>query len=162
MLLLYFLKEGDSIEEIEKVVVKENVVNNRSNESVENIMYLMDYFNEEDKLNFLVDFVIEFKNMVEDDESYEDMEDLNVLVNCIDDNVFFFLFEEKIIIKFYLKEYSSFSELMEYFFVLFEEDNDRVVRFWNLEENKLMRSGNYEFKDFYDYNNEIEDDEDMY
>lgn len=162
MLLLYFLKEGDSIEEIEKVVVKENVVNNRSNESNENIMYLMDYFNEEDKLNFLVDFVIEFKNMVEDDESYEDMEDLNVLVNCIDDNVFFFLFEEKIIIKFYLKEYSSFSELMEYFFVLFEEDNDRVVRFWNLEENKLMRSGNYEFKDFYDYNNEIEDDEDMY
>lgn len=162
MLLLYFLKEGDSIEEIEKVVVKENVVNNRSNESDENIMYLMDYFNEEDKLNFLVDFVIEFKNMVEDDESYEDMEDLNVLVNCIDDNVFFFLFEEKIIIKFYLKEYSSFSELMEYFFVLFEEDNDRVVRFWNLEENKLMRSGNYEFKDFYDYNNEIEDDEDMY
>lgn len=162
MLLLYFLKEGDSIEEIEKVVVKENVVNNRSNESVENIMYLMDYFNEEDKLNFLVDFVIEFKNKVEDDESYEDMEDLNVLVNCIDDNVFFFLFEEKIIIKFYLKEYSSFSELMEYFFVLFEEDNDRVVRFWNLEENKLMRSGNYEFKDFYDYNNEIEDDEDMY
>lgn len=95
MLLLYFLKEGDSIEEIEKVVVKENVVNNRSNESDENIMYLMDYFNEEDKLNFLVDFVIEFKNMVEDDESYEDMEDLNVLVNCIDDNVFFFLFEEK-------------------------------------------------------------------
>lgn len=162
MLLLYFLKEGDSIEEIEKVVVKENVVNNRSNESNENIMYLMDYFNEEDKLNFLVDFVIELKNMVEDDESYEDMEDLNVLVNCIDDNVFFFLFEEKIIIKFYLKEYSSFSELMEYFFVLFEEDNDRVVRFWNLEENKLMRSGNYEFKDFYDYNNEIEDDEDMY
>lgn len=162
MLLLYFLKEGDSIEEIEKVVVKENVVNNRSNESNENIMYLMDYFNEEDKLNFLVDFVIEFKNMVEDDESYEDMEDLNVLVNCIDDNVFFFLFEEKIIIEFYLKEYSSFSELMEYFFVLFEEDNDRVVRFWNLEENKLMRSGNYEFKDFYDYNNEIEDDEDMY
>lgn len=162
MLLLYFLKEGDSIEEIEKVVVKENVVNNRSNESNENIMYLMDYFNEEDKLNFLVDFVIEFKNMVEDDESYEDMEDLNVLVNCIDDNVFFFLFEEKIIIKFYLKKYSSFSELMEYFFVLFEEDNDRVVRFWNLEENKLMRSGNYEFKDFYDYNNEIEDDEDMY
>lgn len=162
MLLLYFLKEGDSIEEIEKVVVKENVVNNRSNESNENIMYLMDYFNEEDKLNFLVDFVIEFKNMVEDDESYEDMEDLNVLVNCIDDNVFFFLFEEKIIIKFYLKEYSSFSELMEYFFVLFEEDNVRVVRFWNLEENKLMRSGNYEFKDFYDYNNEIEDDEDMY
>lgn len=162
MLLLYFLKEGDSIEEIEKVVVKENVVNNRSNESDENIMYLMDYFNEEDKLNFLVDFVIEFKNMVEDDESYEDMEDLNVLVNCIDDNVFFFLFEEKIIIKFYLKEYSSFSELMEYFFVLFEEDNVRVVRFWNLEENKLMRSGNYEFKDFYDYNNEIEDDEDMY
>lgn len=162
MLLLYFLKEGDSIEEIEKVVVKENVVNNRSNESNENIMYLMDYFNEEDKLNFLVDFVIEFKNMVEDDESYEDMEDLNVLVNCIDDNVFFFLFEEKIIIKFYLKEYSSFNELMEYFFVLFEEDNDRVVRFWNLEENKLMRSGNYEFKDFYDYNNEIEDDEDMY
>lgn len=162
MLLLYFLKEGDSIEEIEKVVVKENVVNNRSNESDENIMYLMDYFNEEDKLNFLVDFVIELKNMVEDDESYEDMEDLNVLVNCIDDNVFFFLFEEKIIIKFYLKEYSSFSELMEYFFVLFEEDNDRVVRFWNLEENKLMRSGNYEFKDFYDYNNEIEDDEDMY
>lgn len=162
MLLLYFLKEGDSIEEIEKVVVKENVVNNRSNESNENIMYLMDYFNEEDKLNFLVDFVIKFKNMVEDDESYEDMEDLNVLVNCIDDNVFFFLFEEKIIIKFYLKEYSSFSELMEYFFVLFEEDNDRVVRFWNLEENKLMRSGNYEFKDFYDYNNEIEDDEDMY
>lgn len=162
MLLLYFLKEGDSIEEIEKVVVKENVVNNRSNESDENIMYLMDYFNEEDKLNFLVDFVIKFKNMVEDDESYEDMEDLNVLVNCIDDNVFFFLFEEKIIIKFYLKEYSSFSELMEYFFVLFEEDNDRVVRFWNLEENKLMRSGNYEFKDFYDYNNEIEDDEDMY
>lgn len=162
MLLLYFLKEGDSIEEIEKVVVKENVVNNRSNESDENIMYLMDYFNEEDKLNFLVDFVIEFKNMVEDDESYEDMEDLNVLVNCIDDNVFFFLFEEKIIIKFYLKEYSSFSELMEYFFVLFEEDNDRVVRFWNLEENKLMRSGNYEFKDFYDYSNEIEDDEDMY
>lgn len=162
MLLLYFLKEGDSIEEIEKVVVKENVVNNRSNESDENIMYLMDYFNEEDKLNFLVDFVIEFKNMVEDDEIYEDMEDLNVLVNCIDDNVFFFLFEEKIIIKFYLKEYSSFSELMEYFFVLFEEDNDRVVRFWNLEENKLMRSGNYEFKDFYDYNNEIEDDEDMY
>lgn len=162
MLLLYFLKEGDSIEEIEKVVVKENVVNNRSNESNENIMYLMDYFNEEDKLNFLVDFVFEFKNMVEDDESYEDMEDLNVLVNCIDDNVFFFLFEEKIIIEFYLKEYSSFSELMEYFFVLFEEDNDRVVRFWNLEENKLMRSGNYEFKDFYDYNNEIEDDEDMY
>lgn len=162
MLLLYFLKEGDSIEEIEKVVVKENVVNNRSNESDENIMYLKDYFNEEDKLNFLVDFVIEFKNMVEDDESYEDMEDLNVLVNCIDDNVFFFLFEEKIIIKFYLKEYSSFSELMEYFFVLFEEDNDRVVRFWNLEENKLMRSGNYEFKDFYDYSNEIEDDEDMY
>lgn len=162
MLLLYFLKEGDSIEEIEKVVVKENVVNNRSNESDENIMYLMDYFNEEDNLNFLVDFVIEFKNMVEDDESYEDMEDLNVLVNCIDDNVFFFLFEEKIIIKFYLKDYSSFSELMEYFFVLFEEDNDRVVRFWNLEENKLMRSGNYEFKDFYDYNNEIEDDEDMY
>lgn len=162
MLLLYFLKEGDNIEEIEKVVVNENVVNNRSNESDENIMYLMDYFNEEDKLNFLVDFVIEFKNMVEDDESYEDMEDLNVLVNCIDDNVFFFLFEEKIIIKFYLKEYSSFSELMEYFFVLFEEDNDRVVRFWNLEENKLMRSGNYEFKDFYDYNNEIEDDEDMY
>lgn len=162
MLLLYFLKEGDSIEEIEKVVVKENVVNNRSNESDENIMYLMDYFNEEDKLNFLVDFVIEFKNMVEDDESYEDMEDLNVLVNCIDDNVFFFLFEEKIIIKFYLKEYSSFSELMEYYFVLFEEDNDRVVRFWNLEENKLMRSGNYEFKDFYDYSNEIEDDEDMY
>lgn len=162
MLLLYFLKEGDSIEEIEKVVVKENVVNNRSNESDENIMYLMDYFNEEDKLNLLVDFVIEFKNMVEDDESYEDMEDLNVLVNCIDDNVFFFLFEEKIIIKFYLKKYSSFSELMEYFFVLFEEDNDRVVRFWNLEENKLMRSGNYEFKDFYDYNNEIEDDEDMY
>lgn len=162
MLLLYFLKEGDSIEEIEKVVVKENVVNNRSNESDENIMYLMDYFNEEDKLNFLVDFVIEFKNKVEDDESYEDMEDLNVLVNCIDDNVFFFLFEEKIIIKFYLKKYSSFSELMEYFFVLFEEDNDRVVRFWNLEENKLMRSGNYEFKDFYDYNNEIEDDEDMY
>lgn len=162
MLLLYFLKEGDSIEEIEKVVVKENVVNNRSNESDENIMYLMDYFNEEDKLNFLVDFVIELKNMVEDDESYEDMEDLNVLVNCIDDNVFFFLFEEKIIIKFYLKEYSSFSELMEYFFVLFEEDNDRVVRFWNLEENKLMRSGNYEFKDFYDYSNEIEDDEDMY
>lgn len=162
MLLLYFLKEGDSIEEIEKVVVKENVVNNRSNESNENIMYLMDYFNEEDKLNFLVDFVIEFKNKVEDDESYEDMEDLNVLVNCIDDNVFFFLFEEKIIIKFYLKKYSSFSELMEYFFVLFEEDNDRVVRFWNLEENKLMRSGNYEFKDFYDYNNEIEDDEDMY
>lgn len=162
MLLLYFLKEGDSIEEIEKVVVKENVVNNRSNESNENIMYLMDYFNEEDKLNFLVDFVIKFKNMVEDDESYEDMEDLNVLVNCIDDNVFFFLFEEKIIIKFYLKEYSSFSELMEYFFVLFEEDNDRVVRFWNLEENKLMRSGNYEFKDFYGYNNEIEDDEDMY
>lgn len=162
MLLLYFLKEGDSIEEIEKVVVKENVVNNRSNESDENIMYLMDYFNEEDKLNFLVDFVIKFKNMVEDDESYEDMEDLNVLVNCIDDNVFFFLFEEKIIIKFYLKKYSSFSELMEYFFVLFEEDNDRVVRFWNLEENKLMRSGNYEFKDFYDYNNEIEDDEDMY
>lgn len=162
MLLLYILKEGDSIEEIEKVVVKENVVNNRSNESDENIMYLMDYFNEEDKLNFLVDFVIKFKNMVEDDESYEDMEDLNVLVNCIDDNVFFFLFEEKIIIKFYLKEYSSFSELMEYFFVLFEEDNDRVVRFWNLEENKLMRSGNYEFKDFYDYNNEIEDDEDMY
>lgn len=162
MLLLYILKEGDSIEEIEKVVVKENVVNNRSNESDENIMYLMDYFNEEDKLNFLVDFVIELKNMVEDDESYEDMEDLNVLVNCIDDNVFFFLFEEKIIIKFYLKEYSSFSELMEYFFVLFEEDNDRVVRFWNLEENKLMRSGNYEFKDFYDYNNEIEDDEDMY
>lgn len=162
MLLLYFLKEGDSIEEIEKVVVKENVVNNRSNESNENIMYLMDYFNEEDKLNFLVDFVIEFKNKVEDDESYEDMEDLNVLVNCIDDNVFFFLFEEKIIIKFYLKEYSSFSELMEYFFVLFEKDNDRVVRFWNLEENKLMRSGNYEFKDFYDYNNEIEDDEDMY
>lgn len=162
MLLLYFLKEGDSIEEIEKVVVKENVVNNRSNESDENIMYLIDYFNEEDKLNFLVDFVIEFKNMVEDDESYEDMEDLNVLVNCIDDNVFFFLFEEKIIIKFYLKEYSSFSELMEYFFVLFEEDNDRVVRFWNLEENKLMRSGNYEFKDFYDYNKEIEDDEDMY
>lgn len=46
MLLLYFLKEGDSIEEIEKVVVKENVVNNRSNESDENIMYLMDYFNE--------------------------------------------------------------------------------------------------------------------
>lgn len=162
MLLLYFLKEGDSIEEIEKVVVKENVVNNRSNESDENIMYLMDYFNEEDKLNFLVDFVIEFKNMVKDDESYEDMEDLNVLVNCIDDNVFFFLFEEKIIIKFYLKKYSSFSVLMEYFFVLFEEDNDRVVRFWNLEENKLMRSGNYEFKDFYDYNNEIEDDEDMY
>lgn len=162
MLLLYFLKEGDSIEEIEKVVVKENVVNNRSNESNENIMYLMDYFNEEDELNFLVDFVIEFKNKVEDDESYEDMEDLNVLVNCIDDNVFFFLFEEKIIIKFYLKKYSSFSELMEYFFVLFEEDNDRVVRFWNLEENKLMRSGNYEFKDFYDYNNEIEDDEDMY
>lgn len=162
MLLLYFLKEGDSIEEIEKVVVNENVVNNRSNESNENIMYLMDYFNEEDKLNFLVDFVIEFKNKVEDDESYEDMEDLNVLVNCIDDNVFFFLFEEKIIIEFYLKEYSSFSELMEYFFVLFEEDNDRVVRFWNLEENKLMRSGNYEFKDFYDYNNEIEDDEDMY
>lgn len=162
MLLLYFLKEGDSIEEIEKVVVKENVVNNRSNESNENIMYLMDYFNEEDKLNFLVDFVIEFKNKVEDDESYEDMEDLNVLVNCIDDNVFFFLFEEKIIIKFYLKKYSSFSELMEYFFVLFDEDNDRVVRFWNLEENKLMRSGNYEFKDFYDYNNEIEDDEDMY
>lgn len=162
MLLLYFLKGGDSIEEIEKVVVKENVVNNRSNESNENIMYLMDYFNEEDKLNFLVDFVIEFKNKVEDDESYEDMEDLNVLVNCIDDNVFFFLFEEKIIIKFYLKKYSSFSELMEYFFVLFEEDNDRVVRFWNLEENKLMRSGNYEFKDFYDYNNEIEDDEDMY
>lgn len=147
---------------MEKVVVKENVVNNRSNESDENIMYLIDYFNEEDKLNFLVDFVIEFKNMVEDDESYEDMEDLNVLVNCIDDNVFFFLFEEKIIIKFYLKEYSRFSELMEYYFVLFEEDNDRVVRFWNLEENKLMRSGNYEFKDFYDYNNEIEDDEDMY
>lgn len=114
---------------MEKVVVKENVVNNRSNESDENIMYLMDYFNEEDKLNFLVDFVIEFKNMVEDDESYEDMEDLNVLVNCIDDNVFFFLFEEKIIIKFYLKEYSRFSELMEYYFVLFEEDNDRVVRF---------------------------------
>lgn len=162
MLLLYILKEGDSIEEIEKVVVKENVVNNRSNESDENIMYLIDYFNEEDKLNFLVDFVIEFKNMVEDDESYEDMEDLNVLVNCIDDNVFFFLFEEKIIIKFYLKEYSGFSELMEYYFVLFEEDNDRVVRFWNLEENKLMRSGNYEFKDFYDYNKEIEDDEDMY
>lgn len=162
MLLLYILKEGDSIEEMEKVVVKENVVNNRSNESDENIMYLMDYFNEEDKLNFLVDFVIEFKNMVEDDESYEDMEDLNVLVNCIDDNVFFFLFEEKIIIKFYLKEYSRFSELMEYYFVLFEEDNDRVVRFWNLEENKLMRSGNYEFKDFYDYNKEIEDDEDMY
>lgn len=147
---------------MEKVVVKENVVNNRSNESDENIMYLIDYFNEEDKLNFLVDFVIEFKNMVEDDESYEDMEDLNVLVNCIDDNVFFFLFEEKIIIKFYLKEYSRFSELMEYYFVLFEEDNDRVVRFWNLEENKLMRSGNYEFKDFYDYNKEIEDDEDMY
>lgn len=162
MLLLYILKEGDSIEEIEKVVVKENVVKNRSNESDENIMYLIDYFNEEDKLNFLVDFVIEFKNMVEDDESYEDMEDLNVLVNCIDDNVFFFLFEEKIIIKFYLKEYSRFSELMEYYFVLFEEDNDRVVRFWNLEENKLMRSGNYEFKDFYDYNKEIEDDEDMY
>lgn len=162
MLLLYILKEGDSIEEIEKVVVKENVVKNRSNESDENIMYLIDYFNEEDKLNFLVDFVIEFKNMVEDDESYEDMEDLNVLVNCIDDNVFFFFFEEKIIIKFYLKEYSSFSELMEYYFVLFEEDNDRVVRFWNLEENKLMRSGNYEFKDFYDYNKEIEDDEDMY
>lgn len=162
MLLLYILKEGDSIEEMEKVVVKENVVNNRSNESDENIMYLMDYFNDEDKLNFLVDFVIEFKNMVEDDESYEDMEDLNVLVNCIDDNVFFFLFEEKIIIKFYLKDYSSFSELMEYYFVLFEEDNDRVVRFWNLEENKLMRSGNYEFKDFYDYNKEIEDDEDMY
>lgn len=162
MLLLYILKEGDSIEEMEKVVVKENVVNNRSNESDENIMYLIDYFNEEDKLNFLVDFVIEFKNMVEDDESYEDMEDLNVLVNCIDDNVFFFLFEEKIIIKFYLKEYSRFSELMEYYFVLFEEDNDRVVRFWNLEENKLMRSGNYEFKDFYDYNKEIEDDEDMY
>lgn len=162
MLLLYILKEGDSIEEMEKVVVKENVVNNRSNESDENIMYLIDYFNEEDKLNFLVDFVIEFKNKVEDDESYEDMEDLNVLVNCIDDNVFFFLFEEKIIIKFYLKDYSSFSELMEYYFVLFEEDNDRVVRFWNLEENKLMRSGNYEFKDFYDYNKEIEDDEDMY
>lgn len=162
MLLLYILKEGDSIEEMEKVVVKENVVNNRSNESDENIMYLIDYFNEEDKLNFLVDFVIEFKNMVEDDESYEDMEDLNVLVNCIDNNVFFFLFEEKIIIKFYLKEYSRFSELMEYYFVLFEEDNDRVVRFWNLEENKLMRSGNYEFKDFYDYNKEIEDDEDMY
>lgn len=95
MLLLYFLKEGDSIEEIEKVVVKENVVNNRSNESDENIMYLKDYFNEEDKLNFLVDFVIEFKNMVEDDESYEDMEDLNVLVNCIDDNVFFFFIWRK-------------------------------------------------------------------
>lgn len=155
-------EEGDSTEEIEKVVVKENVANNRSNESNENIMHLMDHSYEEDKSNLLVDSAIESKNKAEDDESHEDMEDPNASVNRTDDNASLSSFEEKTTTKPYLKEYSSSSESTEHFFVSSEEDNDRVVRFRNSEENKLMRSGNYEFKDFYDHNNEIEDDEDMY
>lgn len=153
-------KEADSAEEIDKVVLQENVGKNNSNESDANIIPMVNHSNEEDKSNLLADSV-EFKNTVKD-ESHENIKDLNVSVNRTDDKPSLSLSEEKTTTKPSLKDNSSSSESAENNVESSEEDNDRVVRFRNSEENKLMRSGNYEFKDFYDHNNEIEDDDAMY
>lgn len=153
-------KEANSAEEIEKVALPENVGNNASNESDANIIPLMDHSSEEDKSNLLADSV-EFKNTVKD-ESHENMEDSNVSVNRTGDKPSLSSSEEKTTTKPSLKDKSSSSESTENNFQSSEEDNDRVLRFRNSEENKLMRSGNYEFKDFYDHINEIQDDDYMY
>ena len=89
-------------------------------------------------------------------------EDLNN-TTIIDDNIS--VPDEKNKLRISVKNLSSLSDSTEDYFGSSEKDNDKTLRFRNSDENKLMKSGNYELKDFYDHNNEVvdvPDDESMY
>ena len=89
-------------------------------------------------------------------------EDLNN-TTIIDDNIS--VPDEKNKLRISVKNLSSLSDSTEDYFGSSEKDNDKTLRFRNSDENKLIKSGNYELKDFYDHNNEVvdvPDDESMY
>ncbi|XP_022298170.2 uncharacterized protein LOC111107321 [Crassostrea virginica] len=89
-------------------------------------------------------------------------EDLNN-TTIINDNIS--VPDEKNKLRISVKNLSTSSDSTEDYFGSSEKDNDKKLRFRNSDENKLMKSGNYELKDFYDHNNEVvdvPDDESMY